>query len=70
MDFPEDILKALDAHILKNRKADGINLIRQATGMSLGAAIRALSQRYDLLREQRPDDFTQSHEEYWSGFYS
>ncbi|WP_461506303.1 hypothetical protein [Rhodopirellula baltica] len=36
----------------------------------LKSALGVYVTRYDILRESFPDSFTQSHDDYWTDFYS
>jgi hypothetical protein len=60
----------LDPLVLSGAKLAFIAKVREATGTGLSEAIELLRSRYDVLRRLRPADFSQTHEEYWDGFYS
>lgn len=67
---PEDVLPELDAHVLANRKLRGLNLLRDAAGLSLKDSLVAYADRYAELRRDAPERFAEDHEAYWAGFYS
>jgi len=58
----------LDPIILNHCIIDGLKQILEWTG-SLRGALEIYNERYALLRELRPDEFTCTDEEYWDGFY-
>jgi hypothetical protein len=66
-DLPWD---ELDPLILAGAKVHFLKRVCDASGMDLRAALELLDDRYNLLRQTRPDEFQCSHEEYWKGFYS
>ncbi|MEO3796641.1 hypothetical protein ABGB14_41135 [Nonomuraea sp. B10E15] len=45
-------------------------IMRDEFGDMIHEAIDRFAERYEYLREVRPDDFTKSREEYGQGFYS
>ncbi|MCX5438562.1 MULTISPECIES: hypothetical protein [unclassified Streptomyces] len=59
-----------DDQILGNQIIRGLKILRDHLGCSLHEALDAFVARYDVLREERPEDFTCGHDEYWAGFYS
>lgn len=63
-------IEVLDAFIFHNQKLSFFGLYRQFTGQSLSQAHKALSQRYQYLRNHYPEKFTVSADEYWNEFYS
>ncbi|GAA0901435.1 hypothetical protein [Streptomyces thermoalcalitolerans] len=48
----------------------GLKTLRDHLGCSLHEALDVYVARYEVLRRERPADFTKSHEEYWANFYS
>jgi hypothetical protein len=70
--FEDDRLNwdALDPLVLSGAKLEFIVRVREATSVTLPDAQDILVRRYDVLRRSRPQDFAQSHEDYWAGFYS
>ncbi|MFC5833723.1 hypothetical protein [Nonomuraea insulae] len=65
-----DELDELDDLVLQGQRIRGIKLIKDTFECSLHEALDYYVERYRKLRLTRPDDFTESHEEYWDGFYS
>jgi hypothetical protein len=63
-------LPVVDEHIVHNRVLPAIMVLRAEFGYSIPEAIDAFSERYEQLRETRPQDFTVSREEYGKSFYS
>jgi hypothetical protein len=61
---------AIDHDILHGRKIQAIQKIRNEFGGDLHDALDLLGPRYEQLRRDRPDDFTQDPDTYWDGFYS
>ncbi|MFE7747544.1 hypothetical protein [Streptomyces sp. NPDC057428] len=59
-----------DDEIVARRIFRGITVIRERLGCSLHGALKVFVARYEVLRAERPDDFTCGHEAYWEGFYS
>ncbi|MGW6685780.1 hypothetical protein [Streptomyces sp. NPDC054961] len=59
-----------DGEILTRRILPGIKIMREHLGCSLQAAFLAFHARYEVLRRERPEDFTLAPEEYWEGFSS
>ena len=60
----------IDEMIVTRRILPAVEAVRQLSGCSLSRAIELLSDRYGVLRERRPHDFTVGPDEYWQGFYS
>ncbi|GIF20895.1 hypothetical protein Ate02nite_36250 [Paractinoplanes tereljensis] len=60
----------VDEHIVQHRIIPGLQVIRSARGCGIPPALEEFAERYRWLRENQPDDFTVSHESYWTGFYS
>ncbi|WP_067400284.1 hypothetical protein [Streptomyces sp. F-3] len=48
----------------------GLKTLRDHFGCSLHEALNVYVARYEVLRRERPADFTRSHEEYWTNFCS
>ncbi|MEU1537297.1 hypothetical protein ABZ461_04030 [Actinacidiphila glaucinigra] len=61
---------SVDRDILDHRIMHAVRTIREALGCSIPGAIDVVSARYEVLRGERPDDFTYPHEEFGRGFYS
>ena len=59
-----------DDHILARRILPGIRTLREHLDCSLQDALTAFTDRYEVLRLERPDDFSETPEDYWDGFYS
>ncbi|MEU7718140.1 hypothetical protein [Streptomyces tibetensis] len=59
-----------DEQILSNQTILGIKTLREHLGCSLHEALKVFVARYEVLRAERPGDFTCGHDEYWRGFYS
>ncbi|MGW5429286.1 hypothetical protein ACWET9_19065 [Streptomyces sp. NPDC004059] len=60
----------VDDAIVAGRIILGLKTLRDHLGCSLHEALDAYVARYEVLRRERPADFTKSHEEYWANFYS
>jgi hypothetical protein len=60
----------VDEMIVTRRILAAVRGIRELSDCSLSRAMGLLSERYDVLRERRPHDFTVGPDEYWQGFYS
>ncbi|GAA2424488.1 hypothetical protein GCM10010191_40900 [Actinomadura vinacea] len=60
----------LDSLIVEGRRLRAIMWIRTTFDCGLQEAIAFLYVRYEHLRQTRPDDFTESPEEYWRGVYT
>ncbi|MET8911656.1 MULTISPECIES: hypothetical protein [Micromonospora] len=59
-----------DRLIIEGRRIQAVQAIRAARECIIPDALDMLAGRYALLRATRPDDLTQSDEDYWAGFYS
>ncbi|MFJ4523202.1 hypothetical protein ACIP4Y_19965 [Streptomyces sp. NPDC088810] len=59
-----------DEQILNAQIILGIKALREHLGCSLHDALKAFRDRYEVLREERPDDFVCGRAEYWAGFFS
>jgi hypothetical protein len=59
-----------DDAIVAGRIIVGLKTLRDHLGCSLQEALDAYVARYEVLRRERPADFTRTHEEYWANFYS
>ncbi|QTD99340.1 hypothetical protein [Streptomyces cyanogenus] len=59
-----------DDQILNRKIVLGIIALREHLGCSVHDALRAYGARYEVLREERPDDFVCGRAEYWAGFHS
>ncbi|WP_093659601.1 hypothetical protein [Streptomyces wuyuanensis] len=59
-----------DDQILANRIIRGLIAIREHLGCSLRESLEVFAARYEALRDERPDDFVCTRDEYWVGFYS
>jgi hypothetical protein len=59
----------VDPEILAGHKLLAILAIK-ASGASLTEALHLLNERYELLRQTRPNDFSVPPDRYWDGFYS
>lgn len=67
----DDAVTAIDDDIVSGRIIPAIIGIRTELGCGIPAALDEFSKRYERLREQRPDDFALSRDEYPGGeFYS
>jgi hypothetical protein len=60
----------IDEMIVTQKILPALQAIRQLAGCSLPQAIDLFSDRYDLLRERRSDDFTVGPDEYARGVYT
>jgi hypothetical protein len=56
--------------IVSGRILPALMIVRDQLGDTVHEAIDRFAERYEYLREVRPDDFTKSREEYGRGFYS
>lgn len=65
-----DLWGAIDDHIVCGRILPTLMIIRDQFGDTIHEAIDRFAERYEYLREVRPDDFTKPREEYGRGFYS
>ena len=61
---------AIDDDILRGHKIQAIQRIRNEFGGGIHDALELLGPRYEQLRRDRPDDFTQDPDTYWNGFYT
>lgn len=61
---------AIDDQILAERIIQALMIIRDRFGDTIHEAIDRFSERYEYLREARPNDFTKPRDEYGRGFYS
>ena len=61
---------SFDRLIFENQKMQYLQRLRQETGCTFRDALEQLYSRYETLREQAPEKFSVSHEDYWDGFYS
>jgi hypothetical protein len=62
--------QSVDRDIVNHRIIFAINAIREARACTLREALDIFAERYEVLRRDRPDDFTVSREDYGRGFYS
>ncbi|MEV5750394.1 hypothetical protein AB0L00_21460 [Actinoallomurus sp. NPDC052308] len=60
----------IDELIVHRRIVPAIVILREEFGYGIREAIDAFGDRYEQLRDLRPEDFTLSPEEYFKGFYS
>ena len=60
----------LDDYILQNKKILWIKVFRDHVGCSVHEALDALAYRCNQLREEKPNEFLQDHDDYWKHFYS
>jgi hypothetical protein len=61
---------AIDDHIVAERILPALGIMREQFGDTIHEAIETLAERYEHLREVRPESFTRPREEYGRGFYS
>ncbi|GAA2402548.1 hypothetical protein GCM10010404_70520 [Nonomuraea africana] len=61
---------AIDDQILAERIVQALMIIRDHFGGTLHEAIDRFSERYEYLRETRPNYFIKPHGEYGRDFYS
>ncbi|MEU7862044.1 hypothetical protein [Nonomuraea sp. NPDC049141] len=61
---------AIDGHVFAERIIQALMIIRDQFGDTVPEAIDRFGERYEYLRETRPDDFAKPREEYGRGFYS
>jgi hypothetical protein len=59
-----------DNEIIEGRIIHGIKIFKEHLGCSLHEALGAFTARYDVLRCERPGDFSKDHATYWENFYS
>ncbi|MEV0310245.1 hypothetical protein [Nonomuraea fuscirosea] len=60
----------IDDHIVGGRVLPALMIMRDQFDDTIHEAIDRFAERYEYLREARPDDFTKPREEYGRGFYS
>jgi len=60
----------LDQYIIENEKLAFLIHIREVTGCEMAEAIQKLGKRYRELKNQYPEKFLLSEDQYWDGFYS
>lgn len=60
----------LDPGIFANRKLPVMKRLADVLNGGLKSALGVYIARYDILRESFSDSFTQSHDDYWTDFYS
>ncbi len=60
----------LDRLIVANQKLEAVALIRKKKSCGIPEAIDILTHRYRALREESPEQFLITDEEYWRGFQS
>ncbi|WP_017604289.1 hypothetical protein [Nocardiopsis alkaliphila] len=61
----------VDALILTGRTIQAAQAIRKEFGpLSMRDTIEALGERFEYLRDTRPDEFAVNLDGYWDGFYS
>ncbi|HEY6791312.1 MAG TPA: hypothetical protein VI365_28785 [Trebonia sp.] len=65
-----DRLAVIDEHILHHRVLPALLALREEFRYSIPEAIDAFNERYEQLRETRPQEFTVSREDYGKNFYS
>jgi hypothetical protein len=58
----------LDELIVGNQKLRALQLVRKIFDCGLTEAYDLMVIRYDELRADRPDAFSERHEAYWDGF--
>jgi hypothetical protein len=68
--LPETLSVKVDGDILEHRIISALKAIREARTCTLHDALDIFVERYEELRQERPDDFTLPREEYGRGFYS
>jgi hypothetical protein len=59
---------AINDDILRGHKIQAIQKIRNEFGGGIHDALDLLGPRYEQLRRDRPDDFSQDPDTYWDGF--
>lgn len=59
-----------DDDILAGRILPGIKALREHLGCPLKDALVAFTDRYEVLRLERPSEFLKAPDDYWEGFYS
>ncbi|GAB5513460.1 MAG: hypothetical protein Rhob2KO_11850 [Rhodopirellula baltica] len=68
--LPTELWAELDPGIFANRKLPVMKRLADVLNGGLKSALGVYVTRYDILRESFPDSFTQSHDDYWTDFYS
>ncbi len=58
----------IDEHLFANKKLPVVRALRQWTRLSLNEIQEVMLARYTILREQFPERFSCTHEEYWYGW--
>ncbi|MDV9174763.1 hypothetical protein R6V09_32215 [Streptomyces sp. W16] len=66
----EQLPESVDREILEHRIIPALVTIRETLGCTLHQALDVFAERYEELRDDRPDDFILSRDEYGRGFYS
>lgn len=66
----ESCIAEIENHIFKNEILAGIKLIKETLGISLAESLELFSWMHRKLRITRPEEFLQSEQDYWNGFYS
>ncbi|MER7955712.1 hypothetical protein [Streptomyces sp. NPDC096030] len=64
------LITVADDDILARRILPGIKALREHLGCSLQDALIAFTDRYEILRLERPSEFSEAPDTYWDGFYS
>jgi len=60
----------IDVHLFAGHKLRALVAIREFCGPGINDAVDMMHARYKKLRTEKSDQFKQSDEEYWQGFYS
>ena len=68
--LPTELWYELDSDIFANRILPAMKRLADVLDGGLESALGVYVARYDMLRESSPDAFTQTHDDYWAGFYS
>ena len=66
----EEQWKVVDEDLFAGVKLQALVKIRQFSGSGLSEASETMYARYNKLRAEQPEQFKQSDEEYWQGWYS
>jgi hypothetical protein len=69
-DLSPEQWEQLDALILIRHIIPALKLLREWLGVGLREAMEIHLARYRQLRDEHPDDFSCTDEEYWAGVYS
>jgi hypothetical protein len=64
------LITVADDDILARRILPGIRALKEHLGCSLQDALIAFTDRYEVLRLERPNEFSEVPDEYWDGFES